>query len=240
MPAPATSSRCWSEADDHRRHPVRPAEADRPRVDDLPRPGHRGRHRAQDQERPGKARHRDPEARRGGPDLPGPERRGDRSDDHQGDGRAPPRDPRRSHAAASSRSRPTSASPRSPTARRSRGSSSARTSSTRSRPAVRASTPRCRSSSNRSSALPTARLRVRQRGHRRPHPQGVHPVHRPGQRRRPCVRHPGGLPARRREDDVARRRIPRGRLVGDGLQDPRFDGVQGGCAGRPARRCSNR
>ena len=40
-------------------------------VDDLPGPGHRGGHRAEDQERPGEAVPGDPEARRGGPDLQG-------------------------------------------------------------------------------------------------------------------------------------------------------------------------
>jgi len=59
--------------------------------------------------------------------------------------------------AASSRSRPTSASRRWPTARRSSGSWSARTSPTRSRPVAPASSPRCRSSSSRSTSPPTAR-----------------------------------------------------------------------------------
>ena len=47
-----------------------------PRVDDLPGAGHRGRDRAQDQGRPGQARHRAPAPRRGGPDLPRQDRRG--------------------------------------------------------------------------------------------------------------------------------------------------------------------
>ena len=42
---------------------------------------------------------RDPAARRGGPDLPGPHRRGDRPDDHRRHGRAPPRHPGRPDAA---------------------------------------------------------------------------------------------------------------------------------------------
>ena len=65
----------------------------------FPDAGHLGRHRAQDQGRPGEARHRDPAARRGGPDLPGQHRRGDRPDDHLRHGRAPPRHPGRPHAA---------------------------------------------------------------------------------------------------------------------------------------------
>ena len=69
---------------------------------------------------------------------------------------------------------------------------------------------------------------------RRPNPAGVHPV---GGRRRPgrhAVRHPGRLPAGGSEADPAGRPVPRGRLVGNGLQDRRFDGAQGrGPQGRP-------
>ena len=71
------------------RHP----EPRRTRVDELPGSGDRGRDRAQDQERPGEAGHRDPAALRRGPDLHGQVRRGDRPDDHRRHGRAPPRDP---------------------------------------------------------------------------------------------------------------------------------------------------
>ena len=66
-----------------------------PRVDDVPGPGDRGRDRAQDEERPGEARHGDPAPVRRGPDLHGQGRRRDRPDDHRRHGRAPPRDPRR-------------------------------------------------------------------------------------------------------------------------------------------------
>ena len=71
-----------------------PQQPRRARVDDVPGPGDRGRHRAQDQGRPGEARHRDPAALRRGPDLHGQVRRGDRPDDHLRHGRAPPGDPR--------------------------------------------------------------------------------------------------------------------------------------------------
>ncbi len=54
---------------------------------------------------------------RRGPDLHGQNRRGDRPDHHFRNGRAPPGDHRRSHHAASSKSRPTPARLRSPTAR---------------------------------------------------------------------------------------------------------------------------
>ena len=60
---------------------VRPAGADRPRVDDLPGPGHPGRGRAEDQGRPGEAGHGDPAPGRGGPDVPGQPGRRDRPDD---------------------------------------------------------------------------------------------------------------------------------------------------------------
>ena len=49
----------------------RPEQSGRAGVDDVPRSGDRGGHRAQDQERPGEALPVDPEARRGGSDLQG-------------------------------------------------------------------------------------------------------------------------------------------------------------------------
>ena len=70
----------------------------RARVDDLPGPGHPRGDRAEDQGRPGEAGHRDPAPLRRGPDLPGPDRRGDRPDDHRRHGRAAPRGARRPHA----------------------------------------------------------------------------------------------------------------------------------------------
>ena len=91
--------------------------------------------------------------------------------------------------------------------------------------------------------LDTARrraVRVREQGHRWPHPAGVHPV---GRRRCPgrhAVRRARGLPAHRDQAHAARRCLPRGRLVGDGVQGRRFDGAQGGRAARPARCCSSR
>ena len=53
-----------------RRHAVRREEADRPRVDGLPEAGHLAGDRAEDQDRPGKARRRPAEADGRGPDLP--------------------------------------------------------------------------------------------------------------------------------------------------------------------------
>ena len=187
-----------------------------------------GGHRAEDQGRPGEARRRDPEARA---------RRTRRSRSTR-----TTRPVRRSSpgwasstwtswwtgCAASSRSRPTSASPRWPTARRSAAPWRSWTTPTRSRPVGRASTPRCRSPSSRLDTHDGRALRVREQGHRWPHPAGVHPVRRPGHPGRHAVRRPRRLPAGRHQGDPARRRLPRRRLLGDGVQDRRLDGAQGG------------
>ena len=97
-----------------------PDKPDRAGVDDVPDAGHLGR-RSSRRPRPTRTSWAPAiaQALRGGPDLPGaaPTRRPARR--HLRHGRAAPRDPRRPHASASSRSRPTSASRRSPTARRS-------------------------------------------------------------------------------------------------------------------------
>ena len=77
-------------------------------------------------------------------------------------------------------------------------------------------------------------LRVRRQDRRRRHPAGL-----PARRRQG---HPGGdaagragrMPRRRREGAARRRLLPHGRLVGDGVQDRRLDGVQEGVRrGRP-------
>ncbi len=66
-----------------------------PRVHGVPRAGHHGSHRAQDQGRRGEARQLAAAPGRGGPHLPRLHRRGDRADHHPGHGRAAPRDHRR-------------------------------------------------------------------------------------------------------------------------------------------------
>ena len=71
------------------------------------------------------------------------------------------------------------------------------------------------------------RLHLREQDRRRSGTQGVRP-RRPGRYRRShgdgrARRFPGGG----REGATHRRVVPRGRLLGDGLQDRRFDGVQG-------------
>ena len=66
----------------HRRHAVRPGPSDRPREARLPRAGHPRRRGAQDQGRPGQDVQGARRPLRGGPDVPGPHRRGDGPDHH--------------------------------------------------------------------------------------------------------------------------------------------------------------
>ncbi len=129
---------------------------------------------------------------------------------------------------ASSRSTPTSASPRLPTgrpsAKRPQDRGALRSPDRRPRP-VRPRRDRPRADRARRG------LRVRRQGDGRSDPEGVHP-----RRRR---RHPGGdelgrarrLPDRRRPGHADLRLLPRRRLLRDGLQDRRLDGLQ---KGRPA------
>ena len=179
--------------------------ADHPGVDELPGPGHPRRHRAEDQERPGEAGHRDPAARRGGPDLPGPHRRGDRPDDHRRHGRAAPRRPRRPDAprvqGRRQRRQAAGGLPRDDHQGRRQGRVHAQEADRRLRP-VRPRHHRHRADRWRG----RRRLRVRQQGHRWPHPARVHPVGRRGLPGGHGVRRPGRLPARRRQGDAARRR----------------------------------
>ena len=87
------------EGNRHRRHPGRARRADPAREHRIPRAGDRRRDRAEDESRPGEDGHRPAAPRRGGPDLPGRIRRGDRPDPDPRDGRAAPRGDRRPHAA---------------------------------------------------------------------------------------------------------------------------------------------
>ena len=123
----------------------------------FPAPGHLGGHRAEDEERPGEARRRDPEARRGGPDLPGPQRRGDRSDDHRRHGRAAPGDPGRPDAprvqGRGERRQAAGGLPRDDPRTVEREDLT----STRSRRVAPASTPRCRSARAARAGPPTDR-----------------------------------------------------------------------------------
>ena len=128
------------QADDHRRHALRPRAPDHPRADGVPDAGDLRRDRAQDQERPGQARQGAQLALRRGPDVRGPHRPGHGPDDHRRDGRAAPRGARRPDDARVQRRRPRRQAagrlPRDDHRSRSRRSSSA----TSARPAVAAST----------------------------------------------------------------------------------------------------
>ena len=75
----------------HRRHAVRSEQAGDPGKDGIPGAGDRNRDRAEVEGRPGKARRRAGEARRGRSVVPGLDRSGVRPDHSQGHGRTPSR-----------------------------------------------------------------------------------------------------------------------------------------------------
>jgi small GTP-binding protein len=86
---------CRPEGDHHGRHALRQAGPSRSGNDDLPRPGDRDRHRAEDEERPGEDVPGSAASGRRGPVLPRGDRPRERSDHHEGHGRTSPRHPRR-------------------------------------------------------------------------------------------------------------------------------------------------
>ena len=83
------------------------------------------------------------------------------------------------------------------------------------------------------------RLRVRRRHEGRRDPARVHARDREGHQRSARYRRARRLPGRRRQGDGHVRVVPRGRLVGDGLQDRGLDVLQGGRAARPIRSSSS-
>ena len=107
----------------------------------IPRSGHRGRDRAQDQGRSGKDGHGAGASGAGRPVVPRLHRSGIRPDHPEGHGRTASRNQGRHPYAAPTRSRPMSARRRWPIAKRCRSRSRSST-RTRSRPAVRASSPK--------------------------------------------------------------------------------------------------
>ena len=82
---------------------------------------------------------------------------------------------------------------------------------------------------------PGRRLRVRGQDQRRGDPQGVHTLGRCGDPGGSDLGGPGRLPDGRRPGHLDLRLLPRRRLVGDGLQDRRFDGDQEGATCRQPR-----
>ena len=209
----------------HRRHAGRARQADQARGDHVRRPGDLGGHRAEDEVRPGEDVGRARPPGRGGPDLPG---------------RAPTRRPARPRSpawasctsrcwstacCASTRSTPTSAARRSPTARpcaarprRSRAASCAR-------PAARASTASSTSTSSRRPArASTSSTRSRAA---RSRPSSSRPSRRASKRRSRTASR-AGYPMVDVRVTLDRRQVPRHGLVGDRLQDRRLARAQGG------------
>ena len=84
------------------------------------------------------------------------------------------------------------------------------------------------------------RLPVRQRDHRRRDPEGIHPGGREGHARNHHQRPAGRLPGRGRQGQAGVRLVPRRRLVGNGVQARRLDGVQGRLPQGRSRSCSSR
>ncbi len=81
---------------------------------------------------------------------------------------------------------------------------------------------------------PGRRLRVRRQDLGRQDPARVHPARQPGHPVRPRFGRARRLPDGRHQGQPHRRPVPRRRLVGDGVQDRRPDGLQeGGRDGRP-------
>ena len=164
----------------HRRHAVRSAAAGDPGEDGIPRSGHRDRHRAEVEGRPGEARRRARQARRRGPLVPRQHRPGVRPDHPQGHGRTASRHQGR-HPQAHLQGR---GQYRRPAGRLSREDHPAgdrrlhpQEADRRLRP-VRPRQDRGRAAAGRQ------RLRIRERGGRRHGAEGIHPRRREGPRSR--------------------------------------------------------
>ena len=201
------------------------SDPDHPRADGVPRAGHPRRHRAEDEERPGQARQGAQVAVRRGPDVPRPHRRGDRPDRHLRAWASCTSRCSSTACSASSPSRRRSASRRWPTARRSPRPSSRSSTATSSRPVAPASSPWSRSRSSRTRARATSSP-TRSRGGRipreyiQPTNQGIQAALDSGVL--------AGYPTVDVKATPRRRPVPRRRLVGDGVQDRRPDGVPQG------------
>ena len=158
------------------------------------------------------------------PTFRDPHRRRDRPDRHLGHGRAAPRGARRPHAArVRRRGHRRQAAGRLPRDDHQAGRLG--------RVPPHQADRRLRSVRRRQDharAEPRQGLRVRRQDQRRPHPARVHPAGQPGHpvgaRRRRARRLPDG----RRQGEPRRRPVPRRRLLRDGVQDRRPDGLPQG------------
>ena len=207
------------------------------RVDRLPRSRHRRRRRAQDQGRPGQARDRAAAPGRGGSDLPRAHQRGDRPDDHRRHGRAPPGDHRRPPDARvqGRRQRRQAAGrlPRDDAQAPSQGVQGKFVRQTGGRgqygDAVINLEPNEQGAGYEfvnkivGGAIPREYISSVDAGIQEAMEAGVL----------------AGFPVVDIKVAAGRRLLPRRRLVGDGVQDRRLDGLQGGCAGAPSRCCSS-
>ena len=163
-----------------RRHARGPGQADPARDDRVPRAGDQGRDRAEDEGRPGEDVDRARPAGRGGPDLPGPDQRGDRTDRDLRDGRAAPRGAGRPDAprvqGRRQRRPPAGLLPRDRARHGREGRGQVRPPDRRSGP-VRDRVHQSRAGARRG-------LRLRQQDQGRGDPHGVHPRGREGRSRR--------------------------------------------------------
>ncbi|CAA9483855.1 MAG: Translation elongation factor G, partial [uncultured Solirubrobacteraceae bacterium] len=219
------------QAGDHGRHARGARQADPPRDDDLPRAGHQGRDRAQDEVRPGEDVRRPRPPGRGGPDLPRADERGVRPDGDLRHGRAAPRGPRGPDDARvqgrRERRPPAGLLPRDDLRHRPEGGGPVRP------PDGRLGPVRHRLHRHRARARRGLRLHLEDQGRLDPH--RVHPLRREGRGGGAADGREGGLPDGRRPRDADRRQVPRHGLLGDRLQGRGLARAQGGGAARQAR-----
>ena len=197
----------------------------------LPGPGHELRGDAEDQGRRGEGGVGDPPARRGGPDAAAPPRSADRRGDPLGDEPDARRGRARARQAALRRRRRRCTRRASRTWRRS-ARRPARTAATRSRRAAAASSATATSSSSRSRAATGYEFVDKIVGG--VIPQSFRPAVDKGIQEAMQHGELAGAPVPGRPRPARRRLVPQRRLVRDGVQDRRLDGVEGRVpAGRP-------
>ena len=202
----------------------------------VPRAGHRGQDRAEDEGRPGQDGHRPPAPGGGGPDLPGQDGSGERRDAHRRHGRAAPGRHRRPHGPrvqGRGERRPAAGLLPRDHPPQGRGQRPLRPPDRRQGP-VRPRRPDARAERE------GRRVRVRRQDRRRHDPARVHARRRTRHPRDHRDRRLRRLPDGRRAGHRPRRVVPRGGLVGDGVQDRRLDGRQGRGREGGSRRSSSR